>query len=198
MISRLIELERKYAPEIQQGKGVFSPHGAKDHAPWNLGGDKMGSDRNNYAPAYAEILDGLDPDVIVELGVFKGASMALWCDLYPEARVIGLDIDPSRFCEDELRAAGAFEDNFPVIIQFDAYMDPAEVLLDYTGGVDLFVDDGPHRADAISRAVTEFGPLMNPGGRFVVEDFPAAAPLMAAQWPDAEIRSWGSIHAVWL
>lgn len=198
MIERLIEIERKYAPEIQKGQGVFSPHGAKDHSPWNLGGDKMGADRNGYAPAYAEILEGLEPEVIVELGVFKGASMAMWCDLYPEARVIGLDIDPGRFMEEELRTAGAFSDNFPTIIQFDAYTGPSDVLLDYTGGVDLFVDDGPHRAAAIDRAVRLFGPLMNDGGRFVVEDFPDAGRILAKQWPDAVRKSWGSIHAVWL
>ena len=119
---RLIALEKKFAPEVGKGQGVFSPLDRNPHAPWNLGGDKMGRDRNNYAEVYARLLTDFVPQRIVELGVFQGASMAVWCELFPEADVIGLDLSFDRYHANvfALKERGAFKTNSPLLHEWDA------------------------------------------------------------------------------
>lgn len=193
----LIALESRYAPQVGKGRGVFSPHDHNGHAPWNLGGDKMADDRNGYAPVYAHLLDGLDPACVVELGVFQGASMAIWCDLFPYANVIGLDLDFDRFEENRpvLIERGAFTVNYPLFYQFDAYQ-PAAHPVDGHAPFDLFIDDGPHTADAIANVVRLVSPLMRDGGVYVIEDFPGGDDILASAFPEArEIVRAGRLNA---
>lgn len=193
--ARLVELERRYAPSVLRGPGVFSPADRNGHAPWNLGGDKMAGDRNGYADAYAEVLPPLYPTarVVVELGVFMGASLALWAELFPTAKVIGLDLDFDRFdgYRPTLEAAGAFATNVPELVTFDAYgpLDPLTDVL--PGPVDLFVDDGPHTPDAVARVAGLVAPLMSERSVYVLEDFPGGAAVLRDAFPAAEVLDRG-------
>jgi predicted O-methyltransferase YrrM len=193
---RLVELEKKFAPAVEQGRGVFSPKDKNPHAPWNLGGDKMAPDRNNYAHVYAALLKDLKPQMVVELGVFRGVSLAMWCDLFLEAMVVGLDLDFERFKEHRqtLVARGAFTYNQPILHEWDAYGDDTDFLADLPG-IDLFIDDGPHTADAIRNTVRLIGPLMNPGSVYVVEDFPGGGDILQEFFPQAQIIYAGRISA---
>lgn len=196
---RLIDLEKQFAPEIGKGTGVFSPRDKNPHAPWNLGGDKMGADRNNYADVYARLLDNLQPQRVVELGVFQGASLAVWCELFPEADVVGLDLSFDRYYANlyVLKDRGAFTKNSPLLHEWDAYSDEAQFLEDL-GDLDLFIDDGPHTQDAIENVLRLVGPLMAPGGIYVIEDFPEGDRLLAKAFPQAHIVCAGRLNAALL
>ena len=193
---RLIALERQFAPEVGKGPGVFSPLDRNSHAPWNLGGDKMAADRNGYAEVYARLLGRMEPQRIVELGVFQGASMALWCELFPDAEVVGLDLSLDRYHANvaALKGRGAFTVNSPLLHEWDAYSDDAEFLRDL-GAIDVFVDDGPHTRDAIQNVLGLVGPLMADGGLYVVEDFPGGGDLLRDVFPDAEVIYAGRLNA---
>jgi hypothetical protein len=198
MRERLIELERKFAPEIERGKAVFSPLDPNPHAPWELGGDKMGPDRHGYADLYAEVLDGFVPTTIVELGVFQGASLALWAAMFPDAHLIGLDLDFERYeaRRDALQAAGAFPKGQPTLVTFDAY-GPSEPLVKALGRrrIGLFVDDGPHTPDAIERVAGMVGPLMAKRAVYVIEDYPRGGDVLRKHFPDWQVRSSGEWSA---
>lgn len=193
---RLIELEERFAPTIGAAPSVFSPHERTRTDPMNAGGDKMGPDRNGYADTYARLLDGMEPQRLVELGVFQGASMALWCDLFPEAEVVGLDLSLDRYHANvtELKGRGAFTVNSPLLHEWDAYSDDAEFLRDF-GAIDVFVDDGPHTLDAIENVLRLVGPLMADGGVYVIEDFPGGGDLLRAVFPDAQVIYAGRLNA---
>ena len=195
----LIGLEQKYSPTVVKGRGVLSPLVRNPHAPWNLGGDKMAADRNGYAEVYARLLADLDPWTMVELGVFRGESMAVWCDVFPDTVIYGLDVDLSRYYEHypTLRERGAFRSNYPFVYQFDAY-EPDAPEFEGLDGIDLFIDDGPHTADAIENVLRLFGPMMNDGGVYVVEDFPNGDRLLEAQFPTAHIVRAGRLNAACL
>lgn len=195
----LVDLERKYAPTVGAAPAVFSPHERTRTDSHNAGGDKMGGDRNGYAEVYARLLDGLDPWMVVELGVFQGVSMAMWCDLFPDSLVFGLDLEFGRFHanSEALVSRGAFTKNKPMLRQWDAYGDDAEVLRDMDP-IDLFVDDGPHTADAIRNTLRLVGPLMNRGSVYVVEDFSGGEGLLRQQFPDAHIICAGRLNAALL
>jgi hypothetical protein len=189
----LVELELRYAPVRGAAPSVFSPSERIRTDAENGGGDKMGPDRNGYADVYASLLDGLTPQVVVELGVFQGVSMAMWCDLFPAARVVGLDLDFDRFYAhlSRLEGFGAFGSNRPDLIRFDAYGTAALDL----APIGLFVDDGPHTEPAIVNVLRLFGPQMAAGGLYVVEDFAGADVLLADQFPGATIVTAGRLAA---
>jgi len=57
--------------------------------------------RHGYGKCYAEFLKPLLMNLenqhitLVEIGILNGSGLAIWCDLFPRARVIGFDIDLS-------------------------------------------------------------------------------------------------------
>lgn len=187
--------ERKFAPNIVTAKRVVSPLDKPTTVPTNRGGDKMHPDGNDYAPAFAELLDGVRVDTIVELGVLTGVSLAMWCDLYPDAQVVGLDVDLSRVEWDDLVSRGAFKLNRPQMFEWDAF---APEPIREVSMIDVFVDDGPHKVEAI-RTVAEFmKPLMRDGGRYIVEDVPEALDVLRDVWSDREVKRWGRLCGVFL
>jgi hypothetical protein len=195
----LVDLERRYAPEIGTLPGVFSTVEVERLGDGNAGGDKMSGDRNGYADAYASLLSGLEPKVIVELGVFQGVSMAMWCDLFPEADIIGLDLEFSRFHAHLpiLTRLGAFTRNFPTLIKFDAYGGDDQGLRDLPP-IDLFIDDGPHTGRAIANVLEIIEPLMSSNGVYVVEDFVGGDELLAKVFPGARTVRHGRLSAALL
>jgi len=192
----LIKLEQRYAPQVGVLPGVFSDVEVERVGDSNAGGDKMASDRNGYADAYARVLAGLDPQLVVELGVFQGVSLAMWCDLFPDAHVVGLDLDFGRFDEHLpfLTDRGAFSSCSPSLVKFDAYSDQSPTV----DMIDLFLDDGPHTEKAIRNALGLFGPLMSPDGVYVVEDFDGGDRLLAEAFPQARIVCAGRLNAALL
>jgi predicted O-methyltransferase YrrM len=174
---------------------VFSRWEVERLGDGNAGGDKMAADRNGYADAYASLLSGLDPATVVELGVFQGVSLAMWCDLFPDAHVVGLDLEFSRFDVHRpvLLERGAFSRNSPILLEFDAY--GAYCPLDGLPSVDLFIDDGPHTEDAIRNTLQLFAPMMNDGGVYVIEDFAQGASLLAKAFPGATVVHAGRLNA---
>lgn len=126
----------------------------------NIGGDRMSPCHHNYGRTYAEFLkpimaDTGDDFIVVEVGILNGSGLALWCDLFPNARVIGLDFNLSNFEENrsDLEKLGAFQQNTPEVHAIDQ-LDRSivdDVLRDVLGDskVDVFIDDGHHSLESI-------------------------------------------------
>lgn len=192
----LVDLERRYAPSVGRLPGLFSPVEIERTGDGNAGGDKMAPDRNGYAEVYAQLLEGFDPQHVVELGVFQGVSLAIWCDLFPDAHVVGLDLEFGRFDTHRpfLTAQGAFNVNSPSLVKFDAYSSDLPDL----HMIDLFVDDGPHTEPAIRNCLSLFAPRMAPGGIYVVEDFDGGDRLLAEVFPQGRLVRAGRLNAVCL
>jgi hypothetical protein len=195
----LISRERRYAPQVGVLPGVTSR--TNPHRYWALeqGGDKMASLRNGYARFYAPLLESRLGDVrtLVELGVFQGVSMAIWCDLFPEAKVIGLDIEFDRFVSHRsfLEDSGAFVHNAPDLVPFDAFAPDADQLIGLLDGrrIDVFVDDGPHHIDAIVATAKAIVPLMGEGSLYVVEDQTSALIPLRDAFPSLAFRMEGPL-----
>ena len=86
------------------------------------GGDRML--HHGYGPTYARYLRpflGGRNLTVAEFGILKGTGLAIWCDLFTDARVIGLDIDLGHFEENRSRLArrGAFKQNRPELHEYD-------------------------------------------------------------------------------
>ena len=184
----LTELELRYAPEKGKLPAVKSPLEQWRKNKWNEGGDKMSPGRHGYAADYARLLSRWQSPTIVEVGVFQGVSLAVWCDLFPNGRVVGLDFDLSRYWRHRpiLKAAGAFGMCEPVTVgMWDAYAPDVPSLTAALAGrtIDVVVDDGPHTDVAVSRVLDVMLPLLSPQFTYIVEDMANGEELLRTRIP---------------
>jgi hypothetical protein len=123
----------------------------------------VGKRESGYGPVYAEILGDL-PRVenVLELGVLGGGSHRAWAELWPEAAVYGLDIDPDTVIND-----GAITTYVADQLRVEDLVAVAEKM---PSSFELVVDDGWHQPEAGLNSLMVFLPKLSPGGYYVVED----------------------------
>lgn len=63
------------------------------------GGDRMNSIYHNYSKIYsAYLLKFLDKKInLVEIGILNGIGLSIWCDIFKDSNIYGLDIDTGIF-----------------------------------------------------------------------------------------------------
>lgn len=100
---------------------------------------------------------------LVEIGVKGGASLRMWKSYFPNAEVIGVDIDPSceTFAEDRIRILIGSQDD-PRIL---------EQVLSFSGGApDIVIDDGSHINEHVIASFTYLFSHLRLGGIYAIED----------------------------
>lgn len=98
---------------------------------------------------------------VLELGVFRGASLMTWRDYFPNAQVWGIDIDPI--------ANANYGDRVKVVT--GSQVDPAAIAQVAPGQeFDIVVDDGSHLVDHLIGSFELIWPRVKPGGFYVMED----------------------------
>lgn len=179
---KLIEFEKKYGGLTENiYRNKVSPHSnIYFESAFMKGGDRMSSDINShgYAQYYAYYLkkrfDGGAPKVIVECGILTGIGLAIWCDVFPDARVIGLDIDLSNYESNlpYLVDKGAFKKNTPEVYLFDQFKDNKKLLKEILDGdeIDFFIDDGFHTGDSIVLTYLSIYPFLSDQFLYFIED----------------------------
>jgi cephalosporin hydroxylase len=137
-------------------------------ADYDGGTDKANG--HNYTSTYAKYLAEMRADHInfVEIGVWHGGSMAMWCKYLPKAKFLFYDIanqvKPKAdkhidWTRSRLHIASAYT---PESVQ---------VARDYfKNGIDFLLDDGPHTLHSMLQIVSLYAPLMNQGGVLMIED----------------------------
>lgn len=142
-----------------------------------------GSDKttvHTYGQFYDDLIADLQPRRVLEIGVFRGASIRAWRHLPDPVEVVGIDRNP---CP-----------GIPVIRCTAPDFSPA---LEQLQGqqFDLIIDDGSHKAEHQIAAIQQLAPLIRAGGVFVVEDLQDDAATAAVQsaFPD----DWTAIVQDW-
>ncbi|MDR1656372.1 MAG: class I SAM-dependent methyltransferase [Deltaproteobacteria bacterium] len=128
------------------------------------GTDKCGGGegRHDYLRKYEFFLGPLRNQnfTFLELGVFKGASLKTWSEFFPQAQIIGADIEPE--------AAQYRCDNARVIV---GDLSQNEFLLTLKEFSPLVVlDDASHWWPDQLRAFFTFYPDLPSGGLYIIED----------------------------
>ncbi len=129
-----------------------------------------------YTPAYQEVLDIMGPDQVrnvLEVGIcgyrdipnnVVGASLFMWRDFFPNARIHGIDNDSRFIFNDQHRIATA---------QADAY-DGASLgaALKAFGApkFEFICDDAVHDPIVQIKLAQMLWPLLVPGGIYAIED----------------------------
>lgn len=154
----LDDIGLKYAYNFGKGKNY-------------TGGDKT-SLGQNFTKTYATLFEPIRDNKInlLEIGVFHGKSLAMWCDYFPNGMIYGVDINLSSYHVNEpiLRKHGAFGKNNVAVIETNINQ-ISEKLSDIPN-FDIIIDDASHKAsDQFTAFITLF-PIVRKGGYYIVED----------------------------
>ena len=113
------------------------------------------------------------PIHLLEIGVQRGGSLALWRSFLGEKAVIfGVDNDPA--------CAGRDSPHGTVRIGSQDDVHFLRAVVAEMGGIDFVIDDGSHVSRDVITSLKTLFPLLNVGGTYIVED------LHTSYWP-----SWG-------
>jgi cephalosporin hydroxylase len=112
---------------------------------------------------------------VLELGVFRGASLMTWRDYFPNAQVWGIDIDPIANAPygDRVKVVTGSQADLTAIAQVAAGQE-----------FDIVVDDGSHLVDHLIASFGLIWPRVKPGGFYVMEDLGCTYLGNMAQWKD--------------
>ena len=181
--------------------------GVNSGADW--GGDRMSPCYHNYGRTYAEFLVPIltdaaadDDFTVVEVGILNGSGLAIWCDLFPNARVIGMDLNLSNFEGNRagLEALGAFQQNTPELYTIDQ-LDRSvvdHVLRDVLGEskVNVFIDDGHHSLESIEITFEGIKPYFADNYIGFIEDNYDTYDHLARRHPDCLWTTRGELAVV--
>jgi predicted O-methyltransferase YrrM len=124
---------------------------------------------------------------MVEFGIFKGGSVALYEALLSPERFVGVEIRPDRIepLDQYLERRHATD---RVRLYYGTDQRDRKVLSSIAFGnfegrsIDLVIDDGAHRYEASKTSLNVFLPLLRPGGVYLIEDW------AWAHWLDKEAQ----------
>lgn len=197
----LISLEQQFGEHERVPAKVFSPRDPRPkdrHRNHCISGGRMG--HPTYAITYARKLNEFNPEnrplVILELGILKGVGLAMWCDLFPTSKIVGLDIDVTNFLWNErnLKDRGAFQLNYPEVYCYDELapnnVPRLEAIL--CGRlIDIVIDDALHDDRSILHAMNDLMKMVAPRFLYFVEDNSQVAPKIQETYPGFNVeRSW--------
>ncbi len=167
------------------------------------GGDRMF--HHGYSAIYAEHLKPfvarrLEKLTLVEAGILKGSGLAIWSELFPNADVIGLDIDLSHTKDNlpNLKARGAFSRRDPELHVFDQFLDGDQKMGEILKGrrIDIFIDDGFHSVETIMNSFRAALPFLAERYVYFVEDNDDVAPVLAQDYPDRKVTGSGEMTVI--
>ena len=127
-----------------------------DYACDDGGGDK--GSLHSYIDIYAEQMVQTHDIDLLEVGVWRGYSLAMWQDYFTDSRIVGVDIDLSR-CELDVDARRCDATNAG-----ELQMVLGDLAFDY------IIDDGSHRLEDQQASFRVLWDRLKPAGRYFVED----------------------------
>jgi len=119
----------------------------------------------HYFPIYTRHLtpSARRPVSVLEIGVYRGGSMRMWSRFFgPDARLVGVDIDPVA-----LISAG---ERYSVVLADQSDPDAMAKVAQEHGPFDVIIDDGGHSMDQQITSIETLFPALNEGGIYLVED----------------------------
>jgi hypothetical protein len=133
--------------------------------------DKYESDKNsryhNYCRQYDDILKKYRSSNIgfLELGVFKGESLKIWREVFPNAsHIVGVDIDP------ECKQYEDIDNNIFVEIGDATDISFLNYLIRKYNYFNLIIDDASHTNRDVILSFEKLFPIVEDNGLYIVED----------------------------
>lgn len=207
----LISTEQKYGgfvSEIQRRKiSDLDPRPRSELDQVGMqGGDRMSI--HGYAQKYAEYLLpfvlqnilGSEPLTITEVGILKGTGLAIWSELFPKARIFGLDLDLTYTLENmpRLMKQGAFKTRPPELFDFDQYQDNSNLVktIYKQTRINICFDDGVHSNEAIINSLNSLLPYMAEKFVYFIEDNSEVHRSIRRIYPFLKIENFGELTII--
>nr|WP_319392824.1 hypothetical protein [uncultured Desulfobacter sp.] len=203
----LIATEMKYGGIVTQvPRNKVSPKDPRTMEQIRKGG-MIGGDRmlhHGYAEKYSKYLlpyiEGNRSVTVVEFGILKGTGIAMWCDLFTDGRILGLDIDLGHINENmvNLKRLGAFKNNRPELYEFDQFEDN----IGYLGTIlkddriDICFDDGLHSTESILNTMKSAMPYLAEESLYFIEDNKDVHKTIRSLYPELLVDSKGELTIV--
>ena len=127
---------------------------------------------HSYEQTYLSLYDDsrkvrrFDVQAVLELGIFRGGSLRCWRDFFPNAQIVGFDIDPGTMVRGEERIL-TYTGNTR---STDDLQTVARLAENGWGGYDLIIDDASHRPIDQFHALSHLWGSLRAGGFYVIED----------------------------
>lgn len=142
-------------------------------------GTDKASNAHNYLHFYDRIWSPLRAAsfVLIEVGVYEGASVATWAEYFSQATIIGLDVDAKTKAYEKGR----------VKIRIGDASDPVFIssVVEEFGRPLIVIDDGSHAWPHQIATLQLFFPSLRPGGFLVIEDLHTSFGKLASIGYDA-------------
>jgi hypothetical protein len=127
-------------------------------------GTDKASSGHGYLDFYERFFEGLrdDPITILEIGVFKGASLKTWESYFPRGRIIGADIDPGakQYATSRITIERLDQSNCQDLVDLGVKHGP----------FDIIIEDGSHLWEHQITTLKALFPFLKSRGYYVVED----------------------------
>lgn len=124
--------------------------------------EKYDTDKTeNFAEAYEKLLTPIRDEIklIFEIGVNRGGSVRGFKEFFPNALIVGIDINPECYFE---------EDRIKIEISDATDIEFSEMLVDKYGEPDIVIDDGSHFSHDIIDAFNAYSPFVKKC--YIIED----------------------------
>ncbi len=127
-------------------------------------GTDKSSTFHNFLSFYEKYLTNVrDREItLLEIGVKDGASVRMWREFFPHARIIGVDIDSN--------AKQHANDHIIVEIADQGNLEQLSELARKYGPFDVVIDDGSHFWDHQITSLHALFPELKKGGVYILED----------------------------
>ena len=112
---------------------------------------------------------------MIEIGVARGSSVKMWGEYFPNATIVGIDIEPTA-----VQYAGG---NRYIHVGDSSLGETADTVVEKHGRPLLVLDDGSHIWHHQIEALRYFWPKILPGGMFIMEDLHTSMPAQIEQFP---------------
>lgn len=168
-------------------EGYFSEYRDLDNIGKMFNTDKN-SDYHNYLNKYEFFLSKFrDKEMnVLELGVYKGASIAMWEKFFSKAIIYGVDINP----ECKIYEMGRKK----IIIEDLSHEDRIKKLADTTP--QIIIDDASHLWSHQIKALYELLPCLPSGGVYILEDLGTSFGHWTDQFGDANISAYDFLSVI--
>jgi len=118
-----------------------------------------------YDDLFHRLCSDFSPKDILEVGICRGGSLAIWREMFSSAkRIVGIDHDTDKL---QPWTLDHFSETDAIRVIKAHMPDPSLDL----GTFDLIVDDGDHGPESVFPTFDACWPMLRQGGLYVVEDW---------------------------
>ncbi len=160
-----VEIERRLGPSNGAKRALAVP--ARGNLSWLAAvyGSDKGATAHRYVDHYERHLGPLRHHVmsILEIGIYRGASLQMWRDYFPNAVVYGLDINDVKVGGDRIH-----------VLRGDQSDEALLARIRELGPFDVIIDDGSHFGSDVHATFAGLFGSLQADGVYVIEDMHTA------------------------